>query len=106
MPLSEREQKILEEIEQGLYEQDPRLVKKVGRLTQSASRRGVLAIVGFLVGLVVTIGTFAFSQWIALAGFVLMVLSASAIVQIRRHSTAASKNGWIGRILGGNPPKQ
>jgi hypothetical protein len=106
MPLDEREQKILQEIEQGLYEQDPSLARKVGRLNRIASRRSLIAVIAFLVGLAVTLGTFAFNQWLALAGFVTMVLAGSAFVHARRASGTSKKADWMGRFRGNGSKRQ
>jgi amino acid transporter len=106
MPLDEREQKILQEIEQGLYAQDPGLARKVGRLNKVASRRGVIAAIVFVIGLAVTLGTFAFNQWLALGGFVMMVLAGSAFVHSRRTSANASSTSWIQRFRGGGSNRQ
>ena len=77
MPLNENEQRILEEIERRLSQEDPRLVEQVTRtnLYTHGSRRIKLAAAGFLVGLcsLLLVGV---SVWIAAAGFVLMTLSA------------------------------
>ena len=106
MPLNEHEEKILQQIEQGLYEEDPGLVRKVGRLGRMASRRVLIAVVVFVVGLGVTLGTFAFNQWLALAGFVAMVLAGSAFVHARRAATGSEETGWIPRFLGGKRKQQ
>ena len=77
MPLSEHEQRILEEIERRLAEEDPRLVEHVGRtdLYSHLSRRIRFAVLGFFVGFVMIL-LFVLSVWVAAAGFVVMVLSA------------------------------
>jgi hypothetical protein len=96
MPLSEHEQKILEEIERRLAEEDPRLVEQVGRtdLYTHLARRIRLATVAF---------------WVAAAGFVLMVLSAMLIYrylgQLGRDQIRAMQSqgrltlpGFLGRM--------
>ena len=77
MPLNENEQKILEEIERRLSEEDPRLVEHVNRtdLHTHAWRRMKMAIAGFLFGLLLLL-LVGVSVWIAAAGFVVMTLSA------------------------------
>lgn len=76
MPLSDHEQRILDEIERRLAEEDPRLVEQVGRTTLSAhlARRIRLSSLAFLAGLVMLM-LFTVQLWIAAAGFVIMVLS-------------------------------
>lgn len=77
MPLNENEQKILEEIERRLSEEDPRLVDHVNRtdLHTHAWRRMKMAIAGFVLGSLLLLAVAA-SVWIAAGGFVLMTLSA------------------------------
>jgi hypothetical protein len=77
MPLNENEQKILEEIERRLSEEDPRLVEHVNRtdLHSHAWRRMKMAIAGFAFGLLLLL-LVGVSVWIAAAGFVVMTLSA------------------------------
>jgi hypothetical protein len=101
MPLSEREQRILQEIEQGLRAEDPGLAKKASNLGKLAARRMILAVAGLVLGLAITLGTFAFNQWLALGGFVLMVISGTALVQSRRARSSGgdgSTGGWSGKI--------
>jgi hypothetical protein len=106
MPLDEREQKILKEIEQGLYAQDPSLARKVGRLNRVASRRVVVAAVAFVFGLAVTLGTFVFNQWLALGGFVVMVLAGSEFLRARKASGTAKNADRKGRFGGGRSTRQ
>lgn len=76
MPLSEHEQRILEEIERRLAEEDPRLVQSVSRatVTSHALRRIRWGIGTFVVGFVLLMFFFA-SLWVALAGFGIMLAS-------------------------------
>ena len=110
MPLSDHEQKILEEIERKLAEEDPKLVEQVGRtdLYTHLARRIRLAALAFIVGCVLLL-LFVVSPWIAATGFVLMVLSAAMIYrylgQLGRDQIRAmqqegrfSMTGLIGRI--------
>lgn len=80
MPLSEEEQRILHEIERQLLEQDPAFVRQVSSVTagRHAARNCKLAVVGFVVGLVFMLATFAVSVVLGAAGFALMFLSAVA----------------------------
>jgi Flp pilus assembly protein TadB len=110
MPLSDHEQRILEEIERKLAEEDPKLVEQVGRtdLYTHLARRIRLAAVAFIVGFVLLL-LFVVSTWIAALGFVAMVLSAAMIYrylgQLGRDQVRAmqqegrfSVTGLIGRI--------
>jgi hypothetical protein len=79
MPLSEHEQRILEEIERRLAEEDPRLVHSVAKATVAshALRRIRWGIAGFAVGFILLL-FFVVDIWFALGGF--MVMLASALV--------------------------
>jgi ABC-type multidrug transport system fused ATPase/permease subunit len=79
MPLSEHEQRILEQYEKEL-QQDPHLTKRISRssLYTRLSRRVRLAVVGFVVGLVMVM-LFWVSLWVAVIGFTLMLLSSLII---------------------------
>ena len=74
MPLTPHEQRILEEIEKRLAEEDPRLVESVARasVTSHALRRIRWGIAGFVVGFVL-LTLFTIAVWTALAGFVIML---------------------------------
>ena len=77
MPLSDHEQRILEEIEKRLREEDPRLAETVAKATVHAHivRRVRLGIVAFVAGFVMLM-LFMVSIWVALAGFGVMLASA------------------------------
>lgn len=78
MPLNEHEQKILDEIERQMYEEDPKLANKVARAVRSGSDRWRmrLAAVVFLIGGLVMFASFTVSWIIAGLGFLVMVVSA------------------------------
>ena len=100
MPLNDHEQKILEEIERRLSEEDPRLVEQVTRtdLRTHAWGRMKLAITGFVVGslMLLLVGV---SVWIAAAGFVAMTLSAVLAYRYAgRLGDDAVVPGTFGRI--------
>jgi Flp pilus assembly protein TadB len=110
MPLNDHEQRILEEIERRLAEDDPKLVEQVGRtdLYTHLARRIRLAALGFLVGFVLVLG-YLVSPWIGAVGFVVMVLSALLLYrylgQLGRDQIRAmqqggplSMTGLIGRL--------
>ena len=100
MPLDEREQRILEEIEAQFYEDDPAFAQSVRDTTLKAvtGRRVRWAAVGFVVGLVVMLAMFTVNPIIALVGFVLMVASAVWIVTVlrrQRGGDGGSGVGWL-----------
>jgi hypothetical protein len=73
MPLSEYEQRVLEQMERQLTSDDPRLANTL----QSRGRRGVgrwlLVGVGFIAGLLLLVAGAAMSQlWVGVIGFLLM----------------------------------
>jgi hypothetical protein len=111
MPLDEREQRILQEIERRFYEEDPDLAHTVRSIQKSAGSRRTLylAATGLFVGVALTLATFAFNQWLALAGFVVMVVSGTALIQVLRRragkapiglSTSATMGEWLDRFKG------
>ena len=90
MPLDEREQRILAEIERQFYEEDPQLAKAVRDITRSRPRLGPkMAAIGLVAGAALMLLTFTQASWVAAIGFVVMVISATAMVQairLRRQS--------------------
>src|ERR1700710_1582330 len=78
MPLSEHEQRLLDEIEQALYAEDPKFASSVRSARPRNRTRTMLAvaIVGVLVGLaVVMIGLTRDLGAVGVVGFVLIVVS-------------------------------
>ncbi|WP_066520543.1 DUF3040 domain-containing protein [Curtobacterium ammoniigenes] len=76
MPLSEQEQRLLEEMERSLYQNDSdfvaRVTRRVGRPTYTSITLGVLVA---LAGVAAVIVGLALRQpWIGIGGFVLMLL--------------------------------
>jgi len=92
MPLSEDEQRILDEIERGLKESDPRLAKEVGETTIYRHALGSLkwAMAGVLLGAVAMISTLTIHWALAFAGFVLMLVSAMGLEKNLRVMGKAS----------------
>ena len=89
MPLSEHEQKILEDIERSLQKEDPRFAQQVTRhsLFSLLSKRIRIGVLAFVVGFVMLM-LFMVSLWIALAGFAVMLFSALFVYQqLRRLGT-------------------
>ncbi len=123
MPLSEHEQRILDEIEQRLAEEDPRLVEQVARtsLYTHLARRIRWATLAFLAGFVMLM-LFSVSLGVAGAGFAVMLLSSllvyrylkqlgkdqvRAIQQTGRFSLPALLARLSGRFRGQQtPPSQ
>jgi len=88
MPLDDHEQKILAEIERQFYEEDPELARAVRDISRP-SRVGIrLAGLGVIAGLAIVIGFFATETLVAILGFALLVVSATALV------TGIRARGW------------
>ncbi|HXV70616.1 MAG TPA: DUF3040 domain-containing protein [Acidimicrobiia bacterium] len=83
MPLDDKEQRILAEIERQFYEEDPELARAVKRI-ERPSRVGVkLSLLGVIAGLAIIIA-YVSILWVAVAGFVLLVASATSLVNALR----------------------
>jgi hypothetical protein len=78
MPLSEDEQRILTQIEQQLYEDDPGLAHEVSSTTvfTHGFKHIRLAALGFVVGLAALLATLSTSYWLSFVGFLIMLTSA------------------------------
>jgi Protein of unknown function (DUF3040) len=86
MPLTPHEQRILEEIERRLAEEDPRLVESVSKATVAAHalRRIRWGLMGFITGFVFLL-LFVVNIWFAVAGFALMLGSGLVVYQHLRR---------------------
>ncbi len=106
MPLNEKEQEILDEIERQFLQDDPKLAKAVrtASATDVFRRSSQRTIAGFVVGLALMLFFFTSNTLIAMIGFVIMVVSASIFVMaLRRRTTGAgwallSTNPWLERL--------
>jgi ABC-type bacteriocin/lantibiotic exporter with double-glycine peptidase domain len=112
MPLSPDEQRILDEIEQRLAEEDPRLVETVSRSSLSAhlTRRIRWSILAFIAGFVMLM-LFPVALWMAAVGFGVMLTSALLIYRYLKQLTkdqlrAMQQSGrfsvtaWLARLSG------
>lgn len=89
MPLSEHEQRILDEIERRLAEEDPRLAESVGKtsLASHLLRKVRWGVVAFAVGFVLLL-LYWINLWAAVAGFGVMLTSALVVYHyLRRMGT-------------------
>lgn len=95
MPLSDHEQRLLDEIEQALYADDPKFVSTVRSVRPHASLRRVLILcgVGVLVGMgLVLTGLVTSLIAISVVGFVLVVGSCGFAAQaLRRRGSAPTE---------------
>ena len=89
MPLSEEEMRLLEQMERALVEEDPKFAHTLrGTVGQRASRRrAIIAGVVFAVGVVVLMtGAVAAIPLVGVAGFIIMLVSATVAVTTLRSS--------------------
>ncbi|OON77640.1 DUF3040 domain-containing protein [Streptomyces tsukubensis] len=76
MPLSEHEQRMLEQMERALYAEDPKFATALegSRLRRHTRRRVYQAVVGFLVGIALLMaGMVAQQIWVSVVGFLVML---------------------------------
>lgn len=101
MPLNEQEQKILDEIERQFRAEDPDLVRKATSLPFARLAMGNVRLLaaGIVVGLVLMLATFSFNTIVALVGFVVMVVSATGLVQVFRGAPSGSKQHQEGGVV-------
>ncbi len=93
MPLDDREQEILAEIERQFYEDDPDLANAVRKIERPGRIDPRLALLGVVIGLI-GVGFFFTREngtLLALAGFAIVVLSATAFVH------GVRLRGWWGQ---------
>ncbi len=78
MPLSEDEERILQEIAQRFYEDDPTFAREVSETTlyRHTVRRMKWSVVGLLVGAVFLVASLSISYLLSFAGFLAMLASA------------------------------
>lgn len=98
MPLSEHEQRLLEQMERALYAEDPKFATSLrGKDPRSHfRRRALLAGLGFLVGIVLLMtGLVAQMPLVSVAGFLAMLLSVFLAVTSYRAVSAAAQLGVV-----------
>jgi predicted lipid-binding transport protein (Tim44 family) len=98
VPLSEHEQRLLEQMERALYAEDPKFASSLrGKDPRSNFRRRVLlAGLGFVVGIVLLMtGLVAQIVLVSVLGFLLMLASAFFAVTSYRAVTAAAQLGVV-----------
>jgi uncharacterized membrane protein len=93
VPLSEDEQRILREIEQRYYRNDRKSAERIEQTTlpRYLARNCRWAALGFLLGLVVLLVSFASSWILGIFGFLVMVASAVWFTQNMRKM---GRHGW------------
>ncbi len=110
MPLSDREQKILEEIEKNLHSEDPRFAREVGGPTRTSNSGniklgllifflGLAALIGFFLSGILLVGVVAFG---AMVGGI--VLAAGAVGNVaassrgQKDKISSALSGWEQRM--------
>ena len=74
MPLSEHEQRLLEQMERQLYADDPKLASTLRGSGRSLRHRVVFGIIGIVIGLALLVSGVASQLWIlGVAGFLVML---------------------------------
>ena len=100
MPLSEHEQRMLEQMERALYAEDPKFASALeGSGLRTFTRRRVYqAVAGFLVGIALLMaGMVAQQIWISVVGFLVMLgCAALAITAWRRSVKPVGQQGAAG----------
>jgi len=100
MPLSEHEQRLLEQIERALYDEDPKFASTVrgGKLRRPSRRRRVQGIALFIIGVVMLVLGVVFSSStvgiiVSVAGFLAMfggaILAITSFGARKKEATAA-----------------
>ena len=93
VPLSEHEQRLLDEIEQALYAEDPKFASAVRSARSRPRLRSSLltSVLGIAAGLaLVLVGLLATIIVLSVVGFVLLVASCAFAVQSVRHRDSTS----------------
>lgn len=106
MPLSEHEQRMLEQMERALYAEDPKFATALeGSGLRTYTRRRVYqAVAGFLVGIALLMtGLVLFQVWLSVIGFLVML--GCAVVAITGWRKAP-KRGEQPAAAGGRQPRQ
>ena len=97
MALSDKEQRLLEQLEAALAAEDPKLANTLRGTTSRRlhRRRAALAGLGFVVGIAVLLGGVQFHPVVSVVGFLLML--ASALIGISSWRRVGDDESGIGR---------
>ncbi|GAB2836537.1 DUF3040 domain-containing protein [Streptomyces daliensis] len=107
MPLSEHEQRMLEQMERALYAEDPKFATALegSELRTYTRKRVYQAVVGFLVGIALLMaGMVAQQIWISVVGFLVMLgCAVLAVTGWRKAPKSGEQQGGQGEAAqGGN----
>lgn len=110
MPLSEHEQRMLEQMERALYAEDPKFATALeGSGLRTYTRRRVYqAVAGFLVGIALLMaGMVAQQIWISVVGFLVMLgCAVLAVTGWRKAPKPGEQRSADGGGHGGRHPRQ
>lgn len=103
MPLSEHEQRVLEQMEQALYAEDPRLASTLKSRPSAGPgmdrRRVALGVLAALAGLgLVLVGVMTQLIWVGAIGFLAMVLGGAWAATPSRKTPALSAVGSTAKV--------
>ncbi|HMM95120.1 MAG: DUF3040 domain-containing protein [Micrococcales bacterium] len=100
MPLSDHEQKMLEQMEQALAAEDPKFASQMkgGGLGSLQRRRWVVGVLGLLAGLGLVLVGISTTMWVGAVGFALMVASVAFAVTPPRKSRRLGVVGEGGTV--------
>jgi hypothetical protein len=102
VPLSEHEQRLLEQIEQALYAEDPKFasIYRTKDLRSHYRRRMVRAVVALVIGLgVLLAGVVTKFIAVGVIGFVIMLAAASLAVASWQRMSAPTREAAGGRVV-------
>lgn len=103
MPLSEHEQRLLDQMEQALYAEDPKFATSLGKESGSSPDRRRLLIGGavLVAGLaLVVVGVMSQLIWVGVIGFVVMVAGGGYALAPQRRSLGAVQDDGSVRPAG------
>ncbi|WP_053640466.1 MULTISPECIES: DUF3040 domain-containing protein [unclassified Streptomyces] len=110
MPLSEHEQRMLEQMERALYAEDPKFATALeGSGLRTYTRRRVYqAVAGFLVGIALLMaGMVAQQIWISVVGFLVMLgCAVLAVTGWRKAPKPGEQQAAGGTTAGGRKTRQ
>ncbi|MFH9721646.1 DUF3040 domain-containing protein [Streptomyces sp. NPDC017254] len=110
MPLSEHEQRMLEQMERALYAEDPKFATALeGSGLRTYTRRRVYqAVAGFLVGIALLMaGMVAQQIWISVVGFLVMLgCAVLAVTGWRKAPKPGEQQASGGMAAGGRQTRQ
>ena len=104
MPLSEEEQRLLEQMEQALSTEDPKFASTLrgSALRARSRRRAALAAAGFLAGVAILMtGAVVKETVVAVIGFLAMLAAAYVFVSQWRRSTGNVRTSTSLEVSGG-----